>query len=334
MPVRVVELRRFEDLPPPPAPAPVFSSSYVPPSTDSISAGDTLDISIYETGVTLFSGSAGLAGVASGGIDPASRVERMAAIRVDDDGFIHLPFIGRLQATNLTTTQLAAKIRAAYRGMSQNPQVLVSLRDVIGNSLIIGGDVAKPGRLVLATNQETLSDVIALAGGYRGEAKDLSVRIQRADAETEIRLSDALGGAGRDLRVFRGDRISVIRQPRTFSVMGASGKVEQFTFSGPTISLTEAIAVAGGSNPNLGDPAAVFLFRIVRGDDGNETPIVYHLNMMEAGAYFVSQRMAMRDKDVLYVGNARANQPSKLIQIVSQLFAPIVTARDILRSTN
>jgi polysaccharide export outer membrane protein len=46
--------------------------------------------------------------------------------------------------------------------------------------------------------------------------------------------------------------------------------------------------------------------------------------MMNAGSYFVAQRFAMRDKDVLYVGNARANQPSKLIQLVSQLFSPIV----------
>jgi polysaccharide export outer membrane protein len=34
----------------------------------------------------------------------------------------------------------------------------------------------------------------------------------------------------------------------------------------------------------------------------------------------------MRDKDLLYIGNARANQPSKLVQIISQLFSPIVTA--------
>jgi polysaccharide export outer membrane protein len=32
----------------------------------------------------------------------------------------------------------------------------------------------------------------------------------------------------------------------------------------------------------------------------------------------------MQDKDVLYIGNAAANQPSKLIQLVSQLFSPVV----------
>jgi protein involved in polysaccharide export with SLBB domain len=42
---------------------------------------------------------------------------------------------------------------------------LVTRREVITNSVIVGGEVVKPGRLVLNTNQESLSDVVALAGG-------------------------------------------------------------------------------------------------------------------------------------------------------------------------
>jgi polysaccharide export outer membrane protein len=47
--------------------------------------------------------------------------------------------------------------------------------------------------------------------------------------------------------------------------------------------------------------------------------------MMNPGAYFLAQNFQMRDKDVLYFGNARANQPSKLIQLISQLFSPLAT---------
>ena len=124
-----------------------------------------------------------------------------------------------------------------------------------------------------------------------------------------------------------------MRAPRSFSVMGAPGRVEQITFTGPSISLAQALALSGGSNPNMGDPEAIFVFRFLPGEDGKETPVVYHLNMMKAGGYFLSQRFAMQDADLLYVGNARANQPSKLIQIISQLFAPIVTVRAIAGGT-
>jgi len=35
----------------------------------------------------------------------------------------------------------------------------------------------------------------------------------------------------------------------------------------------------------------------------------------------------MQDRDVLYVGNARANQLTKFVQLLSQLFVPVATAR-------
>ena len=38
----------------------------------------------------------------------------------------------------------------------------------------------------------------------------------------------------------------------------------------------------------------------------------------------------MRDKDVLYIGNASANQPTKLIQLVGQLFFPLITLGQVV----
>lgn len=320
---RLVELQQLADLPTQAAAPAVFQPDYIPPPTDLIASGDQLDIAIYETGVTLFGGG-GKPTAASAEIENASQVERLPTTRVDDLGYIRLPYLGRLRAAGNTTGELAQIIRRSYAGMSQNPQVLVSLRDSVGNSVIVGGEIARPGRLVLTTNRETVADVVALAGGYRGESKDLTVQIDRQGVVSDFRLSDLLSGQSRGMRVFPGDKVTLVRAPRTFSVMGAPGRVEQIPFSGPGVSLAEGLALAGGSNPNLGDPAAVFVFRF-ESAGGKEQPVVYHLNMMKPGGYFLAQRFMMTDKDVLYVGNARANQPSKLVQIISQLFSPIVS---------
>ena len=96
-------------------------------------------------------------------------------------------------------------------------------------------------------------------------------------------------------------------------------------FRRSSVSLAEAIATAGGTNPNLGDPAAIFLFRYIQDTKGQEVPRVYHINMMQTGAYFIAQKFTMQDNDVLYFGNAAANQPSKLVQLISQLFSPVLT---------
>ncbi|WP_375381806.1 polysaccharide biosynthesis/export family protein [uncultured Sphingomonas sp.] len=321
--LQIVEIADAASLPVATARRALPFSENEPSPTDMVGPGDVLDITIYEAGIALFGGGSRIPGDGTG-FDPSAKVEKLPPNRVDDGGYIQLPYTGRLRVAGQTVSEIARRIRTGYSGLSQNPQVLVSIREDITNSVIVGGEVGKPGRLILSTNRESLSDAIALAGGYRGDAKDLEVRVTRKDVNGEFRLSDVLAGSERDLRVEPGDRILLLRAPRSFSVMGAPGRVEQLAFSGSAISLAEAIATAGGANPNLGDPKAIFIFRATAAENGQPVNTVYHINMMRTGSYFLAQRFVMRDKDVLYFGNAQANQPSKLIQIISQLFSPIV----------
>jgi polysaccharide export outer membrane protein len=299
--------------------------------TDLLGPGDVLNITVYEAGVTLFGSSAARIAAASGGegVDTSSTAEHLPPIRVDDQGYIRVPFVGRLKAAGHTAAELQSMIRSGLQGMSQDPQVMVSIQDSITNSVILAGEVARPGRLVLSTNHESLVDAIALAGGYRGAAKDAVARVQRNGQTFEIRLSDLLDMPEDDIRVAPGDRITLVNRPQSFSVLGAPNRAEEIVFPRARLTLAEAVAQAGGANPNAGDAGAVFVFRYVPQPDGTERPTVYHLNMMKPGAYLLSQRFLMHDRDLLYVGNARANQLTKFVQLMSQLFVPVATARAV-----
>lgn len=329
-PFDLVEVAGVEALPAAPL-VPTSTLSQIPPRpTDLLGTGDVLNITVYEAGVSLF-GTALRTAAASGGtvIDTSSSAERLPAVRVDDFGYIKVPFVGRIRAAGRTAAELQAIIQNGLRGMSQDPQVLVSIEQSISNSVILAGEVSKPGRLVLATNRESLIDAIALAGGYRGDAKDAIARVQRDGQMFEIRLSDLLDLPQQDVPVAPGDRITLVNRPQSFSVLGAPNKAEEINFPRSHLTLAEAVALAGGANPNAGDAAAIFIFRYVVLANGTEKPTVYHLNMMKPGTYLLSQRFLMRDRDVLYVGNARANQLTKFVQLLSQLFVPVATARAV-----
>lgn len=313
------------------APA-TFLPDLAPPPTDLVGPGDVLDINIYEAGVTLFSASGNAASASQMASTPGVQVQKLPPMRVDDLGNITVPYAGTLHVAGTTLGQAEAMIRKSLRRLSQNPQVLITMNQAITNSVIVGGEVAKPGRLVLQTNRETLSDVIALAGGYRGNARDLTLRISRGGKSVDLRINDLADNSALDVRAYPGDRFTLISNPRTYSVLGASGRIEQATFTRSNQSLAEAIATAGGTNAGIGDPAAIFVFRYVPDAQGKEVPIVYHLDMMKTNGYFLAQRFAMRDKDVLYFGNAAANQPSKLIQLISQLFSPILTVTSAVQT--
>lgn len=331
-PFTLVEIQAPEALPAPPS-APALSLTEAPPQpTDLLGPGDVLNISIYEAGVSLFGTAIRTAG--AGGttvVDTSSTAEKLPAVRVDDFGYIRVPFVGRIRAAGHTVAELQSIIQSGLKGMSQDPQVMITVEQSITNSVILAGEVTKPGRLVLATNRESLVDAIALSGGYRGDAKDAVARVQRDGKTFEIRLSDLLDMPQEDLQVAPGDRITLISRPQTFSVLGAPSKSEEINFPRGRLSLAEAVALAGGANPNAGDAAAIFVFRYVQLPNGTEQPTVYHLNMMRPGAYLLSQRFAMRDRDVLYIGNARANQLTKFVNLLSQLFVPVATARAVTR---
>lgn len=336
-PIQVVQIQKVGDVPSTAtisAPASLLPQS-APTPTDMVGHGDILDINIYEAGVALFAG--GSSSAANQLTAPGVQVQKLPPTRVDDLGDITIPYAGTMHVAGLTTGEIEAAIRNSLRRLSQNPQVIVTMNQTIANSIIIGGEVARPGRLVLQTNRESLSDVIALAGGYRGNSKDLMARVMRGTTTADVRINDIVEDPTLDVRIRPGDRLMLVDDPRTYSILGASGRVEQVPFRRSSVSLAEAVATAGGSNANLGDPAAIFVFRYERDAEGKEVPRVYHLNMMQTGSYFIAQKFTMQDKDVLYFGNAAANQPSKLVQLISQLFSPVLTvtsAVSVIQNSN
>lgn len=325
LPFKLIEVDTFGQVPAPPQ---LPSSSLAPLAevpADTIGPGDVLNITIYEAGVALFGGSSRSIGAPL--FDPSANAERLPPVRVDDFGFIRLPFTGTIRAAGATTAQLQSTIRSRLQGLSQDPQVLVSVAEPVTNTVILSGEISRPGRLALATNRETLSDAIALAGGYRGDAKDIVARVQRQGQIYEVRLADLLDLPILDLPIGPGDKITLVNRPQSFSVLGAPNRSDEIRFPRTTVSLSQAVALAGGVNPNLGDAGAIFVFRYKRLPNGTEEPVIYHVNMMKADAYFIAQRFMIRDRDLIYVGNAQANQPTKFVQLLSQLFVPVTTVR-------
>lgn len=290
---------------------------------DTVGPGDILQISIFEVGVSLFS-----TGGQSGLTDPSARAQVLPPVTVDRTGAITLPYAGRLQVAGKTTTEVQGLIEQGLRSISQKPQALVTVDQNISNTVFIFGDVQKPGRIPLTLAHERLVDIVALAGGSAHTAEDTIVRLSRGSNVVEERLGRIVAGQAGDVRLLPGDRIELIKRPRTFLVLGASSKVSQQPFETGDVSLAEAVARAGGPTDSAADPSAIFLFRYdPKGVDAPMTPTVYRLNMLDPSSYFLAQQFLMRDKDVLYIGNAAANQPSKLISIINQLFSPLVTAR-------
>lgn len=311
---------------------PALAALARPGRNDVVGPGDQLDISVFEVGVSLFGG----ARASPEGLDPSAQGQRFPAVIVDRAGTIRLPYAGVLHVAGRTPSEIAAIVERAYRGKSQTPQVVVTMRANLSDTVFVSGDVRKPGRLELSLQNERLLDAIATAGGAVAPTPDVVVRFTRDGMQIEERLDRVRAGSPDDLVLVPGDRVELIRRPRTYIVLGAANHPSQVQFEQSDLTLAEAVARAGGPNDGAANPRAVFLFRYdppapqpAGGAAPVPQPTIYRLNLLEPASFFLAQRFPMRDKDVLYVSNAAINRTSKLVSIVNQLFSPFVAARTV-----
>ncbi|MGQ0665556.1 MAG: polysaccharide biosynthesis/export family protein [Nitrospiraceae bacterium] len=97
---------------------------------------------------------------------------------VRPDGKISLPLIGDVQASGLTSAQVAAKIAARLTEFKENPNVSVSLKEVNSYFIYVLGEVLRPGKYPLRSYATVLQGV-SLAGGFTNFASKRGMAVIR-----------------------------------------------------------------------------------------------------------------------------------------------------------
>jgi polysaccharide export outer membrane protein len=152
---------------------------------------------------------------------------------------------------------------------------------------------------------------------------------------------------GEDIFARPGDVLTVIREHQTFSVFGATGRNAEIPFDAERITLAEALGKSQGLSDDLAEPEGVFLFRyepnsLVRELDepiatevrGAVSPIVYRFNLRDGKTFLLAQQFPMRDKDVIFVADAKAVQGQKLAAFLQTITGPVLTGLLVCRTGN
>ncbi len=318
------------------APSPASSTDWLiqdaAPVTESISIGDNVSITIFEMGYGLFTPGNAVPNQDSS-TAPRAAGRSFPAIIIPESGIISLPYIGQLRAVGASATSLTREIEKRLRGKSQFAQALVTVERGASRSIFISGDVKQPGRQVLTPTGERVLDAIAMAAGPQGRVADTVVRLYRNGMSSEIRMESLTPGSPANVRLAKGDRIELIRNVRSFSVLGAAKTVAEIPFDSARLTLIEALSRAGGPTDDKGDATGVFVFRYEKTADATggatNTPVIYRLNLLKPQSYFAAQRFYMQEKDVMLIANARTSQLNKVVQLLNAVTSPVVTL-DIL----
>jgi polysaccharide export outer membrane protein len=90
-------------------------------------------------------------------------------LRVQADGFVSVPLVGRMKAEGLTPRQFQLNLTQALKVQFRDPQISFTSIDVKSKPVSILGAVNKPG-VEQANGQQSLLEMLSMAGGIRTDA--------------------------------------------------------------------------------------------------------------------------------------------------------------------
>jgi len=288
----------------------------------SVGPGDVLKVRIFERyGGNIFPT------IQTGGAD-------LGVQRVAENGTVNVPFVGTVQVAGLDLHQIEQRIVQQLGNRVQEPEVIVDFAAPRAHTVMISGDVKKPGRMSILDDIRTVVDAINAAGGLAGAGQtgmpptnQVEVVVRRqGQVILTAQLSDLL--AGNDIPVQRGDEIVVRPNPRVYTVLGAVLKSGNVEMTKANLSLLEALGNVGGLRDERANKTGVYVFRM--GDLQNNPTArgrVFRLDLFQPVSIFVAQQFGVQARDVVYVTNAPLYEYDKILTSLYRTFSIIGVAR-------
>jgi polysaccharide export outer membrane protein len=92
-------------------------------------------------------------------------VELSKVVTVRPDGRITLPLIGDVVAVGRTPDELTEEISLKLKEYKENPNISITVKEVLSYNVFVLGEVQKPGKHPLKT-KTTLLQALTIAGGF------------------------------------------------------------------------------------------------------------------------------------------------------------------------
>ncbi len=284
--------------------------------SDVISSGDVLGITVFENVKD----------------DPllgntGQRVSALTEIQVDGQGYIFVPYAGKIKAAGQSPDGLRQIITKKLDTQTPDPQVQVQRLAGDGSTVTVTGFAGAQGVFPIERPTRTLTAMLAKAGGVSIEPETAIIRVTRGGKTGQVWAMDLYANPGLDIALRPGDIITVERDTRAFTALGATGSQSRIPFETETLSAIEAIAIVGGLNTSTADPTGVFVFRnepaeiantvLGRKDLQGDQRMIYVLDLTQPTGMFEARDFLIRDGDTVYVTEAPFVQWQKTLSAIT-----------------
>ncbi len=301
-----------------------FSSSFSSAQSvaaDTVRPGDVLGLTIWENVDD---------GLLAGETGSATALDE---VQVDSEGFIFVPYAGRLRAAGNTPEQLRILITNRLQEQTPDPQVEVRRVAGDGSTVSLTGTIGAPGIYPIERPTRTLLGMLSQAGGVAVGSDIALVTLIRGDQKGTVWYEDLFTNPRLDVALRGGDRILVEADSRSYIALGATGGQSRIAFDTQDLSALEALAQVGGLQGLSSDPTGIFILRKERQDIARSVTgraelqgdqrMIYLLNLTAPNGLFIARDFVIRDDDTIYVTEAPYAQWSKSISLIAGGLTPV-----------
>jgi protein involved in polysaccharide export with SLBB domain len=234
-----------------------------------------------------------------------------STVPLDSRGRISYSFIDHLEVNGLTCSQLEQLLTAKLSAYVRNPRISVFVKDFNSKSATIVGEFSLlrnvsygkggSGRINLR-GRTTLTDLIALGGGYTLNADIKSVKLVRKGQSYLVNLFDIIEKGDEDQNVIidEGDVVNIPELPTYGERVYVLGEVNAQGIYPlkEAQDLLAAIALSGNTTRLAKEENTL----IVRGYEPGKPPVVMMANVKALlRKADISQNVRLRDGDLVYV---------------------------------
>jgi len=247
------------------------------------------------------------------------------------NGTIFYPFLGRIKVAGKTTDDIRVQLTRGLSEYLKDPQVDVFVAEFNSKKMYVTGAVGSPGALPITNVPLTIVDAISAAGGPSEDAYWHGLTLIRDGEEQQLSLFALLSeGDQTQNRLLRdGDQLHLpSADNQGIAMLGQVKTTGNLRMNRERLSLTDALARAGGIDETRGDASGIFVLR-PKPLGSDKLATVYQLDVSDATAYMMASKFPLEASDVVYVTTAPL---ARWNRVISLLLPSLTFPGDVNRS--